>query len=241
VGTYTRGACCVAPAAKELGPGRHAGRATRQVGRDEDLAWRGHLAGWKAWSCSILAAKRVSSVVQEEIQPGAQETAEFATAGQLEELYLRFGPGGLRLAYLLLGDHQAAEDCVQEAFARVIARLGHVRTGQAFDAYLRRTIVNLTKNTWRQRSTERAKAFAAPRPTESVAAADVDVVDRLTMFQVIQALPIRQRTAIVLRFYEDLPEDDIAVVMRCRPGTARSLISRGMAALRSELERYADA
>jgi len=179
--------------------------------------------------------------VQEEIQPGAQETAEFATAGQLEELYLRFGPGGLRLAYLLLGDHQAAEDCVQEAFARVIARLGHVRTGQAFDAYLRRTIVNLTKNTWRQRSTERAKAFAAPRPTESVPAADVDVVDRLTMFQVIQALPIRQRTAIVLRFYEDLPEDDIAAVMRCRPGTARSLISRGMAALRSELERYADA
>jgi hypothetical protein len=53
--------------------------------------------------------------VQEEIQPMAPETAEFATAGQLEELYLRFGPGGLRLAYLLIGDHQAAEDCVQEA------------------------------------------------------------------------------------------------------------------------------
>ena len=179
--------------------------------------------------------------MQEEIQPVAQETAEFATAGQLEELYLRFGPGGLRLAYLLLGDHQAAEDCVQEAFARVIARLGHVRTGQAFDAYLRRTIVNLTKNGWRRKSTERAKAFAGPRSTDVAPAADVDVVDRLTMFQAIQALPVRQRTAIVLRFYEDLPEADIATVMSCRPGTARSLISRGMAALRSELERYADA
>jgi RNA polymerase sigma-70 factor (sigma-E family) len=182
--------------------------------------------------------------VQEEIQPIQSvipETAEFATSGQLEELYLRFGPGGLRLAYLLIGDRQAAEDCVQEAFARIIARLGHVRTGQAFDAYLRRTIVNLTKNGWRSRSTERAKVFASAPPAQVAQAADADVVDRLTMFQAIQTLPIRQRTAIVLRFYEDLPEDDIAAVMRCRPGTARSLISRGMAALRLELERYADA
>jgi RNA polymerase sigma-70 factor (sigma-E family) len=188
-----------------------------------------------------LGLERVSSVVQEDIRPVGRETAEFATVGQLEELYLRFGPGGLRLAYLLIGDHQAAEDCVQEAFARVIARLGHVRTGQAFDAYLRRTIVNLAKNGWRKSSTERAKAFAGTPPTQVAPAADADVVDRLTMFQAIQALPIRQRTAIVLRFYEDLPEADIAAVMRCRPGTARSLISRGMAALRSELERYTDA
>ena len=199
-----------------------------------------------AWSCSILGARRVSSVVQEEIRPEeiqtlVPETAEFATVGQLEELYLRFGPGGLRLAYLLIGDHQAAEDCVQEAFARVIARLGHVRTGQAFDAYLRRTIVNLTKNGWRRRSAERANALAGRGRTEVSPAADADVVDRLTMFQAIQALPIRQRTAIVLRFYEDLPEGEIAAVMRCRPGTARSLISRGMATLRAELERFPDA
>jgi RNA polymerase sigma factor (sigma-70 family) len=178
--------------------------------------------------------------VQEEIEPMAAETVEFATAGQLEELYLRFGPGGLRLAYLLIGDHQAAEDCVQEAFARVIARLGHVRTGQAFDAYLRRTIINLTKNGWRQRSAERVKALAA-QPSDVAPAVDAGVVDRLTMFQAIQALPIRQRTAIVLRFYDDLAEGDIAALMRCRPSTARSLISRGMATLRSELERYPDA
>jgi len=191
-------------------------------------------------SCNILGARRVSSVVQKRIQPIGAETEGFATAGQLEELYLRFGPGGLRLAYLLIGNHQAAEDCVQEAFTRVIARLGHVRTGQAFDAYLRRTIVNLTKNGWRTRSTERAAALASTDPAVIAPPADTGVVDRLAMFQAIQALPIRQRTAIVLRFYEDLPESEISSVMRCRPGTARSLISRGMAGLRSELERYAD-
>jgi RNA polymerase sigma-70 factor (sigma-E family) len=179
--------------------------------------------------------------VREEIETVAPETTEIATAGQLEELYLRFGPGGLRLAFLLIGERQAAEDCVQEAFARVIARLGHVRTGQAFDAYLRRTIVNLAKNGWRRRSTERAKAFMTLPPAGSAPSADAEVVDRLAMWQAVQTLPIRQRTAIVLRFYEDLAEDDVASVMRCRPGTARSLISRGMAALRSELERYPDA
>jgi len=169
------------------------------------------------------------------------ETSDIATAGQLEELYLRFGPGGLRLAYLLSGDRQAAEDCVQEAFARVIARLGHVRTGQAFDAYLRTTIVNITKNGWRRHSNEHAKVFVRAAMQDMAPSADVSVVDRLTMFQAIQALPIRQRTAIVLRFYEDLPEGEIAAIMRCRPGTARSLISRGMTALRSQLERFSDA
>jgi RNA polymerase sigma-70 factor (sigma-E family) len=179
--------------------------------------------------------------VREEIQPMDSETSEITTAGQLEELFVRFGPGGLRLAYLLTGDRQAAEDCVQEAFARVIARLGHVRTGQAFDAYLRRTIVNLTKNGWRRRSTERTKVLAPDPRVDIAPSAEVGVVDRLTVWQAIQVLPTRQRTAIVLRFYEDLAEADIATIMRCRPGTARSLISRGMAALRSELERYDDA
>ena len=52
---------------------------------------------------------------------------------------------------------------------------------------------------------------------------------------------MRQRTAIVLRFYEDLSEDDIAMIMRCRPGTARSLVARGMATLRDMLEVSVDA
>jgi RNA polymerase sigma-70 factor (sigma-E family) len=170
----------------------------------------------------------------------SRETPETATAGQLEELYLRYGPGGLRLAYLLLGDQHAAEDCVQEAFARIVGRLGHVRGGVSFDAYLRTTIVNLAKNGWRRRSVERAKAFAESPETQAVPAGDSTVVERIAVWHAILQLPIRQRTAIVLRFYEDLVEDDIAAIMRCRPGTARSLVSRGMASLRVELGRSDD-
>jgi len=66
-------------------------------------------------------------------------------------------------------------------------------------------------------------------------------VDRDIVWRAVLELPIQQRTAIVLRFYEDLAVDDIASVMRCRPGTARSLVSRGMASLRSQLERSIDA
>jgi DNA-directed RNA polymerase specialized sigma24 family protein len=66
-------------------------------------------------------------------------------------------------------------------------------------------------------SSERAKAIAAASRMEAGPAADADVIDRLAMFQAIQGLPVRQRTAIVLRFYEDLAEADIAAVMRCRP------------------------
>jgi RNA polymerase sigma-70 factor (sigma-E family) len=169
------------------------------------------------------------------------EAPETATAGQLEELFLRFGPGGLRLAYLLTGDADAAEDCVQEAFARIVGRLGHIRGGVMFDAYLRRTIVNLTKNGWRRRSVERANVVTASPLAAVVPAADSAVVERMEVWHAILQLPIRQRTAIVLRFYEDLAEDDIAAVMRCRPGTARSLVSRGMASLRVELGRSDDA
>jgi RNA polymerase sigma-70 factor (sigma-E family) len=164
------------------------------------------------------------------------EAANAAQADRIEELYIRYAPGGFRLAYLLTGDRQASEDCVQDAFVRVVGRLGHIRSGIAFDAYLRRTIVNLTKNTWRRRAVERAHApVVAPAPADTPSGESA-VVDRMAVWQAILLLPMRQRTAIVLRFYEDLAEDDIASIMRCRPGTARSLVARGMATLRGTLE-----
>jgi RNA polymerase sigma-70 factor (sigma-E family) len=154
----------------------------------------------------------------------------------LEDLYERYAPAAFRLAYLLTGDRLAAEDCVQDAFVRVIGRFGHLRSGVAFDAYLRRTIVNLTKNRWRRNAIERAHAMRSPTPPVPVPPTDAVVVDRITVWRAVIALPVRQRIAIVLRFYEDLAEDDIAAIMRCRPGTVRSLVSRGMAALQAHLE-----
>jgi len=154
---------------------------------------------------------------------------------RLEELYVRFAPGGIRLAYLMTGDRGVAEDLVQEAFVRFVGRLHSLRDPNAFEAYLRRTVINLSKNHYRRRAVERAdlerQASFPPQIHE-----ERDVSEYEAMRRALLELPARQRAAIVLRYYEDLPEAQMAEVLRCRPATVRSLISRGLAALRQSPE-----
>src|SRR5688572_9647169 len=76
--------------------------------------------------------------------------------GGLGDLYVLHAPEGIRLAFLLTGDRTLAEDLVQEAFARLVGRLRHLRDPYAFGAYLRRTIVNLATSHFRRRRVERA-------------------------------------------------------------------------------------
>jgi RNA polymerase sigma-70 factor (sigma-E family) len=161
-------------------------------------------------------------------------------ADRLAELYLRHSPAGLRLAYLLTGDRALAEDLMQEAFARLIGRLQHLRDPDAFDAYLGRTIVNLSTSHFRHRAVERAY-LDREGPLMRREIRETDVAEHEAMRRAILALPERQRAAIVLRFYEDLPEEEIADALRCRRGTVRSLVSRGMAAMRSNLRGDDDA
>jgi RNA polymerase sigma factor (sigma-70 family) len=79
-----------------------------------------------------------------------------ATSGRLGDLYLRHADAAARLAYLLTGDREVAEDIVQDAFVRLAGRLAHLRDPAAFDAYLRRTVVNLSHSYWRRKKVERA-------------------------------------------------------------------------------------
>jgi RNA polymerase sigma-70 factor (sigma-E family) len=158
----------------------------------------------------------------------------------LADLYRRSAPGAVRLAYLLTGDRAIAEDLAQDAFVRVAGRLAHLRHHEAFDAYLRRTVVNLSKNHFRRRAIERAY-LTRERAQDPSPSHDRGVVERQAMLAALQDLPHRQRSAIVLRFYEDLPEDAVADILRCRPATVRSLVFRGVQALRSEMGRTTDA
>jgi RNA polymerase sigma-70 factor (sigma-E family) len=161
--------------------------------------------------------------------PVEREAATHRT--QLGQLYARHAPDGVRLAYLLTGDQSTAEDLVQEAFLRMVGRLQFLREAESSWAYLRRTIVNLSKNHFRRRAVERSYVERqAARP--SIEAIDADVTTQAAMRSALLALPERQRCAIVLRYYEDLPDAEIADLLRCRPGTVRSLISRGLAVLR---------
>ena len=120
---------------------------------------------------------------------------------------------------------------VQEAFLRFVGRLHHLREPEAFDAYLRRTIVNLSKDTFRRRAVERSyleRQTAELREGHT----DRDVAAYESMRVALLSLPARQRAAIVLRYYEDLHESEIADLLRCRPATVRSLIARGLETLR---------
>ncbi len=164
------------------------------------------------------------------------EGATTATGGRLADLYVRHADGAARLAYLLTGDRQVAEDIVQDAFVKLAGRLAHLRDPGAFDAYLRRTVVNLSRSYWRRKKLERSylKREQGAIGSEPVAAGST-IEDRELLWHAMAGLTDRQRAAIVLRFYEDLSEADVAEILRCRPGTAKSLVSRGLEAMRQEM------
>lgn len=154
---------------------------------------------------------------------------------RLENLYAAHCPEATRLAFLLTGDRDLAEDLTQDAFVRVARRFGDLRSPEAFGPYLRKTVINLCKGHWRRRKVERTylvRATAEPRP-DSSELPDIGLRDAL--WEQLQRLPHRQRTAIVLRFYEDLSEQQTAGLLDCSPGAARALVSRAMETLRANV------
>jgi RNA polymerase sigma-70 factor (sigma-E family) len=155
--------------------------------------------------------------------------------GRLADLYARHAPAAGRLAYLLTGDAHLAEDLTQEAFVRAFGRYRDIRRPEAFEWYLRRTLVNLTRSHFRRRRTERDYLAAQPKVEASTPAADPTEHD--AMWLTLQTLPPRQRAAIVLRYYEDLTDAQVAEALRCPIGTVKSLIHRGLERLRTEVSR----
>jgi RNA polymerase sigma factor (sigma-70 family) len=122
---------------------------------------------------------------------------------RLVELYRRQLSSAKRLAYLLLGEEGAAEDLVQDAFVRVFNRFGDLRGHDAFNAYLRTTIINLSRDALRRRRLERN--HAKRERTYSVLAESLpDVGTRDEVWEALRQLPHRQRVALVLRYYQDL-------------------------------------
>ncbi|MGH9070683.1 MAG: RNA polymerase sigma factor [Acidimicrobiales bacterium] len=156
----------------------------------------------------------------------AQATGPSAWPASLIELYRAQYAPMVRLAYLLTGSNALAEEVVQEAFIRIRGRLGSVDSPVA---YLRTTVVNGSHNHHRHTEVERRLAPLTATP-ESV----TDSLDELG--DALASLPERQRAVLVLRYYQDLTEAEIAQVLDCRPGTVKSLAHRGLASLRKVLE-----
>jgi RNA polymerase sigma factor (sigma-70 family) len=155
----------------------------------------------------------------------------------LAELYERHASAAVRVAYLITGDSERSRDIAQEAFVRVAARFRHLRFPDAFDAYLRRTVVNLCTSQFRRDRLERDHR-ERERSRAVEAASDMpDLVTRDELIRALRRLPARQRAAVVLRYYEDLSEAAMADAMRVSVPAARSLLSRGMQTLRTMIDR----
>jgi RNA polymerase sigma-70 factor (sigma-E family) len=136
----------------------------------------------------------------------------------------------MRSAYLLVGDHQLAEDLVQQGLTAVAERWPSLREGQP-EAYARRVMVNAATARWRRRRIV-TEAVTERLPDRSHPDVTGQVDDRLTLTAALNALGPRQRAAVVLRFYEDLPEAEVAALLGCSIGTVKSQTHRALATLR---------
>jgi RNA polymerase sigma-70 factor (sigma-E family) len=135
-----------------------------------------------------------------------------------------------RTAYLLAGDHAGAEDLLQTAFAKLYLSWDRIRDREALDGYVRRIMVNENNSLWRRAWKRREHATDTMPETATVDVYDDGMGGALWSF--VQTLPPKQRSVVVLRYYEQLEYDEIAALTGVREGTVRSRVSRGIAVLR---------
>jgi RNA polymerase sigma factor (sigma-70 family) len=163
-----------------------------------------------------------------------QALTDSSSEARLAALYARHVGAAIGLARLLTGDDAQAEDVAHEAFIRAAGRFDHLRRPDAFAAYLRTSVVNECRMRFRRARLERAWRGRQAVP-ERIDPPDLET--RATLWGAVALLPWRQRAALVLRYYEDLPVEEVALVLRCSRRAATGLIVRGLAQLRAALPR----
>jgi RNA polymerase sigma-70 factor (sigma-E family) len=151
--------------------------------------------------------------------------------GGFEAFVASRGATLLRFAFVLTHDRGRAEDLVQDALVKVHRRWDRVLAAEQPEAYVRRVVTNEFLS-WRRRRSSGETPAVLPSTSAADHAAGVD--ERDVMWRALAALPRRQRAVLVLRFYEDLPDAQIAAVLDCAVGTVASLASRGLTALRAQ-------
>jgi RNA polymerase sigma-70 factor (sigma-E family) len=149
-------------------------------------------------------------------------------------LYREHALGLIRLAFLTQGNRAAAEDIVQEAFCGLYRRWDHLSSTDKALAYLRSSVLNGCRNAGRRSA--RAPRVTHLPPADSAESAVLISELRREVIATLRRLPPRQREALVLRFYLDLSDSEIAEAMRISVNTMRSTLRRAIAALGIALE-----
>lgn len=135
-----------------------------------------------------------------------------------------------RFGYLLTGEWHLAEDLVQTSLTKVWFHRNSLRSSKALESYTRTVMVNTSTQWWRRKWRGETPTEQLPEPHAREQYGAVD--DRDLLLRALAELPRRTRAALVLRYFEDLPEAEIAHIMGCSIGTVKSTVSRGLAKLR---------
>lgn len=154
----------------------------------------------------------------------------------VSDLFQAHALGLVRLALMLVGDQPSAEDVVQEAFFGLYRALPRLRDEGKALSYLRAAVVNGSRSVLRTRRRTRLRRVQHDPPVWSAESAVMAGEDRRAVLTAVAGLPGRTREVLALRYYQDLPEHEIAAILGVSRGTVSSTLSRALAALASELK-----
>jgi RNA polymerase sigma-70 factor (sigma-E family) len=167
------------------------------------------------------------------------DAAQLGVDAAITQLYGAHYRPLVRLAALLVHDLATAEEVVQDSFVALHAGLHRLRDNEKALAYLRTAVVNRSRSVLRHRVVVDRNAPKAAPDMPSAEHGALAQLERSAVVAALRGLPVRQREVVVLRFYADLSETQIASIMGITRGAVKSHTSRAMTSLRSVLEREA--
>ena len=167
--------------------------------------------------------------------PSRRRPGRTSAAAAVGALYEATALGLIRMAYVMLGDLPGAEDVVQEAFCGLYRRWERLADPAGAAYYVRTSVLNGCRSALRRQAVRRGfvqhRSLADPLPAVSAETVVLGGEEREDVIHALRRLPDRQREVLILRFYAELPDEQIARVMGIRPGTVRSTAFRALDAL----------
>lgn len=190
-------------------------------------------------ACHPAALVRASVWVMEAVRSLPMSPVIVREQTTVDDLVARLfadeGANLVRLARFFVDDRTAAEDLVQEAFIRFARAAHRIRTEQAAPAYLRSIVLNLARDHNRRGLVSLRHHLPEPDPGASAEDELVEAEGREEVLAALRALPVRQRDAVVLRYWGELGIDDIAATMGVSRNSVKTHLKRGLAALETTL------
>ena len=232
--SVAQGASCAGAKARQgLGVG---GTVTEPNGSDGGISQRPVMTASEPSDVGARPTSVTETLVAEVAALGSVRV-ELDAEQTLTELYTTHFRSLVRLAALLVRDVGVAEEVVQDSFVAMHRGWSRLRDADKALSYLRQSVVNRSRSVLRHRVVVDRNAPKPPPDEPSAEHGAIALFERAAVVEALRTLPARQREAVVLRFYADLSEAQIAHAMQISQGAVKSHTARAMATLRTLLER----